>query len=120
MNARRRGNIEIGDEFYDRYEQLMHELAEAERDVVMTTDGLSALERRLMQEADEKFYAAHKKRMSESIQRREAKADPRYSVMIRAKAKAMEARTLLRGQVEIMNMKYGEWRTRSANSRNSV
>jgi hypothetical protein len=120
MGQQRRGNIEIGDDFYERYDQIVHDLAEAERDVVMTTDGLSALERRLMQDADEQFFKAHNKRLSESLQRREAKADPRYSMMIRAKAKAMETRTLLRGQSDIMQMKFREWQTRSANSRNSI
>ncbi len=114
------GAVEIDERFFDRMEELNIRLGEAERELVYCTDGLSALEKKLMIVADEAFYAQEKKRLPEYLQRREAKADPRYINMIRAKSRAQERRTTLRGQIDIMKLKFEEWRTRSADRRNSI
>lgn len=112
--------IEIDQSFYDRWDNLHQDLAEAEKDLVIYTDGLGALEKRLMQKADDDFYREYKKRLAEVLQRREAKADQSYINTIRAKAAAQARKTLIKGRVEMMKMQFDEWRTRSADRRNSV
>ena len=120
MLKKNRSVIEIDSDFYDKWTQLTMDLGEAEKDLVIYSDGLGALEKRLMQEADEKFYQETKKRLPEYMQRREAQADERYVMTLRAKASAQSKRTILKGQIEMMKMQFDEWRTRSADRRNSI
>jgi hypothetical protein len=111
--------IEIDDSFYEQYERINLKLGEAERDIVYYTDGLSVLERQLMAKVDEEFYAKEKKRLPEYLQRREAKRHPDYINMVRAKATAIQNKTILKGQLDLLKMKFDEWRTRRADSRGS-
>lgn len=116
----RRQPFEVDESFYEKYEGLANRLAIAERDLVIYTDGLAALEKKLMQDADDAFFNEHKKRLPEVLQRREAKANPEFTRMIRAKAQAQCQRTALRAQLDVMKMRFEEWRTRSADRRNSI
>lgn len=109
--------VDITPSFWEEINRLNSELADTEHDLVIFTDGLTALEKRLMQMADERFYAENKKRLPECLQRREAKADKRYTALIRNKARVTSKRMLLRGQIKIMEMQFDEWRTREANKR---
>ena len=111
---------EINNDFYEELENTAIKLAAAERDLVIYTDGLGALERRLMVEADNLFYEKYKKRLSEALQRRDARAREEYTRMIRATATAQEQKTLLRCRYDMLKMKFEAWRTRSANKRGSA
>tara|TARA_Y100000310_G_scaffold92562_1_gene90210 strand:- start:2396 stop:2764 length:369 start_codon:yes stop_codon:yes gene_type:complete len=119
QRTQRFSEIEPDNAFYKEMEDLSFRLGEAEKNLVIYTDGLSALEKKLMKEADDSFYELHKKRLPETLQRREAKRDPRYTKMIRAKASASRDKVTYRIQLDIMKMKFEEWRTRSADRRNS-
>lgn len=112
--------FEVDEAFYEKYEDIANRLAIAERDLVIYTDGLAALEKKLMQDADDAFFNQHKKHLAEVLQRRDAKANPEFTRMIRAKAQAQSQRTALRSQLDIMKMRFEEWRTRSADRRNSM
>jgi len=115
-----KGIEEIDDAFYQRYESLGIRLAEAERDLVIYSEGLSVIEKKLMVKADNAFFRENNKRQAEALQRRDAKADPEYMKVVRAKAKAQESKTLYKVQLELMKMKFEGWRTRSADRRNSM
>jgi hypothetical protein len=39
--------------------------------------------------------------------------------MVRAKATAIQNKTILKGQLDLLKMKFDEWRTRRADSRGS-
>jgi hypothetical protein len=114
------GAVEIDEAFYQRFTELNVQLGEAERDLIYYTEGLSVLEKKLMERADENFYKSEGKRLPEYLQRREAKSHPEFINMVRAKARAQEAKVVLKGQVELMKMKFDEWRTRSADRRNTI
>ncbi|MBD78093.1 MAG: hypothetical protein CL840_03980 [Crocinitomicaceae bacterium] len=109
--------IEITPQFWQEMETLIEDLAIVEHDLTIYTEGLSALEKKLMKEVDERQYHIDGKRLPEYLQRREAKADSRYNAAIRAKAGIVAKRTLLKGKVKMMEMQFDEWRTRSANKR---
>ncbi len=66
------------------------------------------------------FFEKQQKRLPEVLQRRDAKANPEFTRMIRAKAQAQGQRTALKAQLDIMKMRFEEWRTRSADRRNSM
>jgi hypothetical protein len=117
---KKRSVIEIDSDFYDRWSNLHLDLGEAEKDLIIYSDGLGALEKRLMQESDDKFYENCQKRLPEYMQRREAQSDQRYVMTLRAKGAAQSRRMVLRGQIEMMKMQFDEWRTRSADRRNSI
>jgi len=110
--------MEVDEDFYAELESLNIRLAEAERDLVLFTEGLSVVEKKLMIKADNQFFSEHKKRLPEVLQRRDARASPQYMNVVRAKARAQESKVSLRGQIDTMKMKFEGWRTRSANSRN--
>jgi hypothetical protein len=108
---------DIDSVFYEDFLQLKIRLGQAERDLVIATDGLSALEKQLMIRADKAFRLANNKAMPEYAQRRDAKAHPLYSQMINAKARAAEVKIVLVGKIEIMKMRFDAFRTRSADRR---
>jgi hypothetical protein len=115
------GSDDINSVFYEDFLQLKIRLGQAERDLVITTDGLSALEKQLMIRADKAFRLANNnKAMPEYAQRRDAKAHPLYSQMINAKARAAEVKIVLVGKIEIMKMRFDAFRTRSADRRNGM
>lgn len=114
------GIREIDSEFYERWEQAHLELAEVEKDLVILTDGLSSLEKKLMYQADEAFNAEYKKRLPETLQRREARRHDNYVQAIKAKAQAQGRKILIKGRIDMMKMVFDEWRTRSADRRNSI
>jgi hypothetical protein len=118
--GKKRTVIEIDDDFYVRWNALHLDLGEAEKDLIIYTDGLGALEKRLMQKADDDFYKEFSKRLPEYLQRRDAKSDNRYILTMRAKAAAQSRKTVLKGKIEMMKMQFEEWRTRSADRRNSI
>lgn len=109
--------IQMTPKFWQEMEELNENLAMVEHDLTIYTEGLSALEKQLMKEFDERQYQVDGKRLPEYLQRREAKADPRYNAAIRAKARVVAKRILIRGKLEMMKMQFDEWRTRSANKR---
>jgi hypothetical protein len=119
-NTKANSIVEIGPEFYDRWNSFHLDLGEAEKDLIIFTDGLSALEKRLMQEVDDKFYNETKKRLPEYLQRRDAKSDNRYIQTLRAKASAQARRIVLKGKIEMMKMQFEAWRTRAADRRYSI
>lgn len=114
------GITEINTEFYERWESAHLDLAEVEKDLVILTDGLSALEKKLMHQADEAFYRDFNKRLPETIQRREARRHDNYIQAIKAKAQTQGRKVLIKGRIEMMKMQFDEWRTRSADRRNSI
>jgi len=112
--------IEIDSEFEDKFREIAINLAQAEHDLVLYTDGLSILEKKLMYKVDEEYYKQHSKRLPEYAQRRDAKRHPRYTDMVRAKAAAARDRSLYRTEKDIYEMRFKEWQTRSVDRRNSV
>lgn len=118
--ARQNNNyFEVDSSFYEQMEDVAYRLAEAERSLVIFTDGLSALEKKLMKEADDAFFAENRKRLPETLQRREARRHPNYTKMVRAKASASSDKVYLKMKADILKMKFDEWRTRSANNRHA-
>jgi hypothetical protein len=120
MNSRKGGVIEIDDSFYESYRDVTLRLGEAEHNLVFFTEALPVLEKKLMYRSDEAFYTEFKKRLPEYLQRREAKSNPAYIQAVRAKARSQEAKVALRGEQDILKMKFDEWRTRSVDRRNSI
>jgi DNA replication initiation complex subunit (GINS family) len=116
----KQGIIEIDTDFYERWENSHLELAEVEKDLVILTDGLSSLEKKLMHQADESFYRDFNKRLPEVLQRREARRHESYIQTIKAKAQVQGRKILVKGRIEMMRMQFDEWRTRSADRRNSI
>lgn len=109
--------VQIGPQFWQEMETLTEDLAIVEHDLTIYTEGLSALEKQLMKEVDDRQYQVDGKRLPEYLQRREAKADSRYNAAIRAKAHIVSKRILIKGKLRMMEMQFDEWRTRSANKR---
>ena len=57
------------------------------------------------------------KTLAVDLQRREAKRSQEYANVVRAKAAAKRAQSLARSRRADMEMKFDEWRTRSADRR---
>jgi hypothetical protein len=113
--------VEIDEKFYEEWMKLHADQAVADADLIIYTDGLSVLEKKIMQEVDEAFAKNNAgKRLPEYLQRRDAKSDSRYADNIRAKAKAAAKQRMLRGAIKMKEMQFEEWRTRSANRRYSI
>lgn len=115
-----RASFELTDSFYEEMLQIVAQLAEVEESLVLHTDGLDALEKQLMKEHDAAHFATYNKSSPEYWQRREAKADPRYMERVYAKAALTSRRVMLKAQINILEMRYNEWRTRSANRRTGL
>lgn len=115
-----RPGFELNESFYKEYEQAAARLAEVEEDLVLHTDGLDALEKQLMKEHDAEHMKQYKKSAPEYWQRREAKSDSRYHQMIYAKAALVSRKIMLKAQINMLDMRYQEWRTRSANRRTGL
>lgn len=113
-------SFELTEQFYIDYQEVASRLAVVEEDLVIYTDGLDALEKQLMKEHDEKFHQQYGKSLPEYIQRREAKSDKRYRQAINAKAALVAKKVMLKAQINILDMRYNEWRTRSANRRTGL
>lgn len=113
-------SFEITDNFYEEYLSTAALLAEVEESLVLYTDGLDALEKSLMKEHDAKFISETKKSAPEYLQRREAKADPRFQQAVSAKASLVARRVMLKAKMNVFDMRYQEWRTRSANRRTGL
>lgn len=112
---------EINQDYYDLYDECTILLAKAEENIVILKNGLEVLEKRLMKEHDEAFKAENNgKTLPEYLQRREAKADPRYMAATRALAQATYQKVLYRGKLASLDKKHDEWRTRSADRRGNL
>lgn len=115
-----KASFELTEQFYEDMILVATELAEVESSLILHTDGLDALEKQLMKEHDAAYLAQYNKTSPEYWQRREAKADPRYIARIQAKAALTARRTILKAKYHILEMRYNEWRTRSANRRTGL
>lgn len=115
-----RASFEITDKFYEDYLEAAARLAEVEESLVLHTDGLDALEKHIMKEYDTGHIKQYNKSSPEYLQRREAKADPRYQQAISAKASLVSRKVMLKAQLNVFDMRYQEWRTRSANRRTGL
>lgn len=112
---------EITPEYYERYEEYVIKLAKAEEDIVILKSGLEALEKRLMKAHDDEFKAHNNgKTLPEYLQRREAKADPKYMAATRALARVSSEKVLYRGKIAMLDKVFDEWRTRSADRRGNL
>lgn len=115
-----KAGFELTESFYEDYINVATELADVEASLVLHTDGLDALEKQLMQEYDATHLAKYNKSAPEYLQRREAKADPRYMSRVYAKSALAAKKTLLKARLNMLDMRYNEWRTRSANRRTGM
>lgn len=120
MGSNTHGVVEVNQDFYQQYEDTTIRLAQAEHNLVFYTEGLAVLEKQLMVKSDQDYYGEHKKRLPEYLQRREAKSHPDYVTMVRNKAAAQRDKSIFKGRIEILKMQFEEWRTRSADRRNSI
>jgi hypothetical protein len=120
MSGNTRGVMEVDKEFYENYEDANIRMAQADHNLVFYTEGLAVLEKQLMVRSDNDYYKAFNKRLPEYLQRREAKSHPDYVTMVRSKASAQRDKTIYKGRIEILKMQFEEWRTRSADRRNSI
>ena len=109
--------VEPDSKYYELYDDFCMRYAQEEEDHVFYTEALSIMEKRLMVEADEQFYAKHNKRLSEALQRRDAKVNPNYIKLVRSKAAAVKRVRALKGKITMLDRKFDEWRTRCANQR---
>ena len=113
--------FEVTEEYYRNLEASAIELAEAEYQLSLMTDGVDILEKSLMYKADLDFKAATEsnKALPVDLQRREAKRSPEYAHAVRAKAAAKRAQSLAKSKRFDLEKRFEEWRTRSADKRSS-
>jgi hypothetical protein len=111
--------FDVTDEYYKELDDAAVTLAEAEYQLSLLTDGVDIVEKTLMYKADLDFkeQTGSGKTLAVDLQRREAKRSQEYANVVRAKAAAKRAQSLARSRRADMEMKFDEWRTRSADRR---
>ncbi|OUV22621.1 MAG: hypothetical protein CBC55_03675 [Gammaproteobacteria bacterium TMED95] len=115
------GPFEVTDEYYEDLDAAAHELAEAEYQLSLITDGVDIMEKTLMFKADQEYKTTtnSNKSLPIELQRREAKRSPEYAHAVRAKAAAKRAQSLAKSKRFDLDKRFDEWRTRSADKRNA-
>jgi hypothetical protein len=111
---------EVDDKYYDNLNTLYMKLSDAyDKDTVLSKslDIIAAAESRV---AADEFYLMHKKTLAVELQKREGKTSLRYRDATVALGAVKRQITLLRGQIDIMDKRFEEWRTRSANRRHGL
>jgi len=110
---------EVDDNFFETMHRIQDDYSEAVYEKTLLENGLSILEKDLMREsAASVMHSTGAKSVPEFIQRRDAKADPRYKKAVLALAAAERNVVLLRGRLDSLKMQFESWRTRQANRRN--
>jgi hypothetical protein len=111
---------EVDDNYYAKLDTLYMKLADAyDKDTVLSKslDIVAAEEARA---AADEFYILYKKTLAVELQKREGKMYLRYREVTIALGSVRRQITLLKGQIDTMDKRFEEWRTRSANRRHGL
>lgn len=110
----------MDENFFVLLEEANATLGHAREQEAILDGMMDALVARLMQEHDEAFRKQTGKSLSIELQKRSAKADPRYAQAVCSHAKAVSNRTLAQGRCDVLKLRFEAWRTKSANKRSSL
>ncbi len=111
---------EVDDKYYEKLDTLYMRLSDAyDKDTVLSKslDIIAAAEGKA---AGDEFYALHTKTLAVELQKREGKISLRYRDATVALGAVKRQICLLKGQIDIMDKRFEEWRTRNANRRHGL